>query len=75
MIADSFNNCSSSGISHTETFSNDAADEEFTGSRSITNDISGDDILMRIKGRTLIWTEDDATARNSLTDIVVGITE
>jgi hypothetical protein len=30
MIANSLNDCSSAGISHAETFSNDAADEEFT---------------------------------------------
>src|SRR5690242_10256465 len=73
VIADGLDNGVDTGVADGKTFAGHAANIDFTSGGTVECHITDDDIVLRGKGRTLWWINDEFAAAQALAEIVVGI--
>ena len=75
MVANTFHNCSCSGVSNTESLANKTIDKDLARCRPVTNYVSCNHVLFRSKCCTLAWPQHYFSTRKTLAQIVIRVTE
>ena len=73
VIADAFDDRLRAAVAHGEPLAGDAAHERLAARRAVERDVADDDVLFGDERRGARRTHDDAAARESLADEVVGL--
>src|SRR4029079_19367578 len=73
VIADTFDDSRGAGVADAEALTDDAADEQLTARRPISDDVAGDDVFFGHERRPPIGMDADSPAAQTLADVVVGV--
>ena len=73
MVADAFNNCAGTAVSHSKPLCRNAANIGFTRGSTIKVYVTGNDIFFCLEGALLGWIENNLASGESFADIVVGV--
>src|SRR5207302_5998548 len=73
VIADALDDGGGSAVAHPEPLAGDATDERFARRRTVERDVADDDVVLGTPARALRWSDHDASARESLAHVVVGL--
>ena len=73
MIADAFDDGGNAGIAHGEAFTGDATEITFAGNGAVQHGVADNDIVFGDEAALGLRIDDDAAARKTFADIVVGV--
>src|SRR5262249_22297278 len=73
VVAGALNDCDGAGIADGEALAGDAAEVAFAVDRAVEDGVADDDRFLRHEAAVGGGTDDDASARETLADIVVGV--
>ena len=75
MVADALDNRQGTGVADAEALTDHAPDEGLAARGPVEDHIAGDHLLLGPEGRVLGWLDGDATAREPLAEVVVGVAD
>src|SRR5690606_27299433 len=73
VVSHAFDHGGGAGGADAEALTDLAADVQLAARGAVGDDVAGDDVLLRGEGRRLVRPDDDAPARQTLGEVVVGV--
>ncbi|EAP99266.1 hypothetical protein JNB_03820 [Janibacter sp. HTCC2649] len=74
VVAHALHDGGDAGVAHTEALTDASAQEDLAGGRAVADDIAGDDVVLGRERGARVRRDDDASTRQALADVVVGVT-
>ena len=74
VVADALDDRGGAGVAHAEALAHDAAQEDLAAGRAVADHVAGDDRCPRRRTASVtVRADDDAPARQTLAEVVVGV--